>query len=577
MTNRYRVWAPHAREVSVVTGKHVRSTTAEPGGYFSTEQLPDGADYFVRLDGRDLPDPRSRFQPAGLSGHSRYFEHDFDWEDRDFRAPPLSAAVIYELHVGTFTREGTYAAAATHLDHLVELGVTHVELLPLNTFPGRWGWGYDGVGLFAPHPAYGTPEDLKRFVSHCHVRGLAVLIDVVYNHLGPDGNHLGEFGPYFTKRYHTPWGSAVNLDGPGSDEVRSFFIDNACMWLQDYHFDGLRLDAVHALLDESAEHFLRELSERVHTLQAKLGKPLVVIAESDQNDPRLVSSPAVGGFGLDAQWSDDLHHALHSVLTGETSGYYSDFGKLEHVARALQQGFVYAGDYSPFRQRKHGRSLGDLPGHHLLGYLQNHDQVGNRARGERIGHLVSEGLSRIGAALVFVSPYVPMLFQGEEWGASAPFQYFTDHQNPDLAEAVRNGRREEFSAFGWEPSQVPDPQDESTYRASQLDWQEPGHAPHRDLLDFYRRLTRLRRDNPDLLDGRRDRVRVTFDEQQRWLRVQRGSVTLLANLSQEPRQLPRPAGGLTLSYPYVATDDTAASAFQLQPESVYIFVARDPE
>ena len=571
MSQKLRVWAPNAQEVSVVTAAQLRHTEREPGGFFSTEPLPAGVDYFLRLDGRDLPDPRSRFQPDGVAGPSRSVADDFEWHDQQFRAPPLCAALIYELHVGTFTRDGTLSAAIKRLDHLVELGVTHVELMPLATFPGRWGWGYDGVALFATHPAYGAPDDLKRFVAACHHRGLAVLIDVVYNHLGPDGNHLAEFGPYFTTRYQTPWGSAINLDGPGSDEVRQFFIDNACAWIETYHVDGLRLDAVHALCDESAEHFLHELTMRVHGLEAKLGKPLCVIAESDQNDPRLVREPALGGFGIDAQWSDDFHHALHAALTGEQSGYYGDFGSLEHIARALNQGFVFTGQYSPFRERRHGRSLGDLSGNHLLGYLQNHDQIGNRARGERIGHLVSEGLVRIGAALVFVSPFVPMLFQGEEWGASTPFQYFTDHQNPELAEAVRRGRRDEFKAFGWEPNEVPDPQEEATFRRSQLDWSELERAPHRDLLAFYRSLAALRRDHPDLRDGRRDSVQVEYDEHARWLRVTRGAITLLANLSKSRHELARPDGKLLLCHP--KPPNTDSPQILVEPESCYIFVA----
>jgi len=572
---KFRVWAPNAKEVSIAIGEHLRSAHKEPNGWHSTELLPDGADYFIRLDGRDLPDPRSRFQPSGVSGPSRFVVDRFAWQDQSFRAPPLSAAVIYELHLGTFTREGTLAAAAHKLQYLVDLGVTHVELMPLATYPGRWGWGYDGVALWAPHPAYGTPEDVKRFVASCHAHGLAVLLDVVYNHLGPDGNYLGEFGPFFTKRYATPWGAAVNLDDAGSDEVRQFIIENACMWLREYHFDGLRLDAVHALFDESARHLLQELAEAVHALQAELGKPLCVIAESDQNDPRVTRAPELGGYGLDAQWSDDLHHALHSALTGETSGYYADFGRIEHIARALTDGFVYAGHYSEFRQRRHGQPLGNASGHRLLGYLQNHDQIGNRARGERIGHMVSEGRARIGAALVLLSPYVPMLFQGEEWGASAPFQYFTDHQNPELADAVRRGRREEFAAFGWDPKEVPDPQAESTFRASQLDWTELNRSPFKERLAFYRALLELRRSTPDLLDGRRDRVQVSFDEDARWLRMQRGSVTLLANLGERRLELPRPEGDLRITSPERSEQAgaRARSPFVLEPESCYIFVA----
>jgi maltooligosyltrehalose trehalohydrolase len=578
MTRSFRVWAPNAREVAWVSGERVVKADERAQGVFTASPPPAGTDYFIRLlrDGqapRDLPDPCSRYQPNGVSGPSRWIESDFKWTDRHFRAPPLSAAVIYELHVGTFTREGTFSAAIARLPHLVTLGVTHVELMPVATFPGRWGWGYDGVDLYAPQPSYGTPDDLKRLVDACHASGLAVLLDVVYNHLGPDGNYLGEFGPYFTDRYRTPWGSAVNLDGPESDHVRQFFIDDARMWLEDYHFDGLRLDAVHALYDESASHFLADLSAEVHALQTKLHKPLVVIAESDQNDPRLLRAPALGGYGVDAQWSDDFHHAVHAVLTGERSGYYHDFGELAHVARALRKGFVYDGQHSEYRRRRHGASLREQSGHGLLAYLQNHDQIGNRARGERIGHLVSDGLLHIGAALTLTSPFVPMLFQGEEWNASAPFQYFVDHTDPKLAEAVRNGRRDEFRAFGWDPEQIPDPQAEATYRASQLDWSELERSPHREILAWYRELLALRRSSADLLDGLRDRVRVEYDESERWLRVQRGAITLCANLGQQPVRLPAPSGQLVLSHP--APPPRAAAHIELGPESCGIWRRED--
>jgi maltooligosyltrehalose trehalohydrolase len=569
MTAMIKIWAPRAKELSAVIGDDVVKGRPSKNGYFELE-IPVGAEYLLRIDGRDMPDPRSRFQPYGVNGASKLVANDFKWQDSGFKAPPLSAAVIYELHLGTFTPEGTLAAAAERLPYLLELGVTHVELLPLAAYPGSWGWGYDGVALFAPHHAYGNPDDVKRFVASCHAHGLAVLIDVVYNHLGPDGNYLGEYGHYFTSKYQTPWGSAVNLDGPHSDEVRRFFIDNALMWLEEYHFDGLRLDAVHALLDESALHLLEELTAEVRALEQKVGRPLCVIAESDQNDPRLVRARELGGYGLDAQWSDDLHHALHSVLTGETNGYYADFGRIEHIARALTQGFVYAGEYSPFRERRHGQPLGDISGHKLLGYLQNHDQVGNRARGERIGHLAPEGLARIGAALVVVSPYVPMLFQGEEFNASAPFQYFTNHQNQELAEAVRKGRREEFRQFGWDPEQVPDPQAEETFQRSKLDWSEVERSPHRERLAFYRALLKLRRESPDLLDGRRDLVKVEFDEAQRWLRVQRGSVSLVVNFGSSPVELAAPSGKLLLSFPETAPESRGKNVV-LAAESCYFY------
>jgi maltooligosyltrehalose trehalohydrolase len=376
-------------------------------------------------------------------------------------------------------------------------------------------------------------------------------LDVVYNHLGPWGNHLADFGPYFTDRYATPWGDAVNLDGPGSDEVRAFFVENALAWLRDHHLDGLRLDAVHALLDTSATHLLEELGGRVRELSAQLGRQLFVVAESDRNDPRLVAPVEAGGFGLDAVWSDDFHHALHAALTGERDGYYADFGSLADVAAALRRAYVYDGRWSAFRGRRHGRPVGGLPGHRFLGYLQNHDQVGNRARGERTSHLLPTGLLEVGAALVLTSPFTPMLFQGEEWGATAPFPYFTDHQDPALAEAVRRGRREEFVAFGWAPEDVPDPQDPATFRSAKLDWAEVGRDPHARLLDWHRALVALRRSVPDLADGRLDRVRTWWDEGEGWIAVGRGQATVMANLSGREAVVPlgrdRPRGLLAAS------------------------------
>jgi maltooligosyltrehalose trehalohydrolase len=392
--------------------------------------------------------------------------------------------------------------------------------------------------LYAPHQAYGGPDGLKRLVNVGHEKGLAVLLDVVYNHLGPDGNYLGQYGPYFTDRYATPWGWAVNFDGPGSQEVRRFFIDNALMWLRDYHFDGLRLDAVHAIVDASAIHFLEELAVEVEALAAHLGRRLALIPESDLNDPRLIRPPEIGGYGLDAQWSDDFHHALHTVLTGEQDGYYLDFGSLADLATALTQAFVYDGRYSRFRERRHGRPTAGLSGHRFLGYQQNHDQVGNRAQGERSSRLLSPERLKIGAALVLTAPFTPMLFQGEEWGASTPFQYFTDHQDPELGQAVSKGRREEFAAFGWDPEEVPDPQAVETFERSKLDWSELAKAPHADLLAWHRRLIELRRAWPALTDGRLERVQVRFDEAADWLLVERGPIVIVCNLSPRPQALP---------------------------------------
>jgi maltooligosyltrehalose trehalohydrolase len=539
-----RVWAPQARSVEVqIGGARVPMAGATRGWWLAdVPRAGPGADYAYSLDGGEpLPDPRSPWQPAGVFGPSRLVDHDaFPWTDERWQAPPLSAAVVYELHVGTFTPAGTFEAAIARLDHLVALGITHVELMPVNEFPGDRGWGYDGVDLYAPHHAYGGPDGLKRLVDACHARGLAVLLDVVYNHLGPSGNVLGRFGPYFTERYTTPWGPAVNLDGPGSDEVRRFICDNACMWLHDYHCDGLRLDAVHAIVDTSAVHLLEQLAREVEELAAHLGRRLVLVAESDLNDPRLIRSREAGGYGLDAQWSDDFHHALHAVLTGERAGYYADFGSLADLARALEHAYVYEGRYSTFRQRRHGRPAAGLPGYRFLGYLQNHDQIGNRATGERSSALMSLGRLQIAAALVLTAPFVPMLFQGEEWGATAPFQYFTDYQDPDLASAVTEGRRAEFAAFGWNPDAVPDPQASTTFARSKLDWSELGREPHAALYDWHRRLLGLRRTVPALAAGRLDRVRARCDEAARWLTMERGPIAVACNLAAHPQCVPLP-------------------------------------
>ncbi len=538
-----RVWAPAADAVVLVSGAEERPMEREPGGWWRGADLPPDTDYAFRVDGEGpFPDPRGPRLPEGVDGPSRTVDHGvFPWSDGGWRGFHLPSAVLYELHVGTFTPQGTFDAAIGRLDALVALGVTAVELMPVNAFPGRHGWGYDGVGLWAPHEPYGGPEGLKRLVDACHARGLGVVVDVVYNHLGPLGNHLGRFGPYFTGAYHTPWGDAVNFDHRGSDEVRAFVIENALMWLRDYHADGLRLDAVHAILDRSAVHVLEAMAQAVEGLEAALGRPLWLTAESDLNDPRLLWSPDAHGYGLDAQWSDDLHHALHAVLTGERAGYYADFGRLADVATALREAFVYAGRPSRFRGRVHGRPPTGLSGHRFLGYLQTHDQVGNRARGERIGHLVSPGRQKAGAALVLTSPFVPMLFQGEEWAASSPFQYFTDHPDPTLAAAVREGRRREFAAFGWEPEEVPDPQDPATFLRSKLDWDERERGPHREMLAWYGDLIALRRATPALLDGRREAVEARVDEEAGTLVVDRGPVTVAVNLGSDVRRVD--AGG----------------------------------
>jgi maltooligosyltrehalose trehalohydrolase len=543
------VWAPRATRVEVELPSGRRLLEPRPRGYWVLPQpaLAPGTRYRLRLDGGlPLPDPRSAFQPEGVHGPSEWVDHStFGWTDAEFVPRPLSHAVIYELHVGTFSAAGTFVGAIEHLDHLVELGVTHLELMPVVEFPGRRGWGYDGVDLFAPHHEYGTPDDLKALVDACHARGLAVLLDVVYNHLGPDGNYLGHFGPYFTNEYATPWGAAMNLDGWGSDEVRRFFCDNALGWLRDYHFDGLRLDAVHAFHDRSAIPFLEQLSREVHELEAAVGRTKILIAESDLNDPRLIRSAEAAGLGIDAQWSDDFHHALHALLTGERSGYYADFGELATLVEALQNGFAYAGRYSEYRRRSHGRPLGAVPLNRLLGYIQNHDQVGNRAIGDRIGQSLSLAQLELAAALVLTGPFVPMIFQGEEWNASTPFCYFTDHTDADLGAAVRAGRRREFAAFGWAPEDVPDPQDVDTFRRSKLDWGERATPEHARICAWYRALIRLRAVEPSLTSSERPEVQ-TDPVTPQLLTLRRGAVFVHANVGAERATLPIPGGARLL-------------------------------
>ena len=537
MTHRFEVWAPAPRRVELVLAHDRIEMTPRDRGWWhaDVERAGPGTRYGFSLDGGPTrPDPRSPFQPDGVDGWSCVVDHAaFDWTAERWRGVALPGAVLYELHVGTFTPAGTFDAAIDRLPHLVELGVDAVELLPVAEFSGQRGWGYDGVDLFAPHHAYGGPAGLKRLVDACHRHGLGVVMDVVYNHLGPAGNYLPEFGPYFSDRHHTNWGPAINFDGPGSDEVRRFVIDNASMWLRDYQIDGLRIDAVHAIVDDSAVHLLEALAVEVDTLAAHVGRPLFLIAESDLNDPKFVRGRDAGGYGLDAAWADEWHHAVHAVLTGERSGYYADFGSFELLAKALRQAWVYDGTWSPHRGRHHGRSPVGLTGHQFVVCVQNHDQVGNRAIGDRLGATVSEGRLAVAAALLLTAPFTPMLFQGEEWGASTPFQYFTDHPDPVLGQAVSEGRRNEFGYFGWQPEQVPDPQDEATFVSSRLDWAELDRHPHATLLAWYRRLIALRRERPELSDPRLSRVEVAFDEQQQWLIVCRGEVQVLVNLGDE--------------------------------------------
>jgi maltooligosyltrehalose trehalohydrolase len=530
----FRVWAPFAERVELdLPGRRV-GMSAGPKGWWGAETDGDGpVEYAFVVDGGEpAPDPRSPWQPSGVHGPSRTVDHGrFRWTDGGWQAPPLASGVVYELHVGTFTAEGTFDAAVERIPHLRQLGATHVEVMPVNEFPGEWGWGYDGVGLYAPHHAYGGPEGLKRLVNALHEAGLAAILDVVYNHLGPSGNYLPRFGPYFTSGLRTPWGDAINFSGPDSDGVREFFIGNAEMWLRDYHFDGLRLDAVHAIVDTSATHVLEEMAARVEELGRELGRHLVLIAESDLNDPRVIRPRELGGYGMDAQWSDDLHHALHAIVTGERRGYYADFGCMRHLAKALENGFVYDGCYSEYRGRRQGRPLGEVAKSKLIVSLQTHDQVGNRAAGERISGLAPVERVKAGAALYLLGPFVPMVFQGEEWAASSPFQYFTNHCDPELGQIVSEGRRSEFAAFGWAPESVPDPQDRETFVRSKVDWSEVGRGVHAEVLGWYRELIALRR----RMHGE---SRVEFSEAERWLRMDRGTASVFCNFGERAKTLP---------------------------------------
>ena len=547
----FQVWAPGVTRVAVQVGKivHAMHGPDEHGWWRAVvEGVGEGAEYgfLVEDDASVLPDPRSPWQPYGVHGLSRQYDHDaFDWTDAGWSAPALRDAVIYELHVGTFTAAGTFDGVLERLDYLCKLGVTHVELMPVAEFPGAYGWGYDGVSLFAVREQYGGPDGLKRLVDECHARGLAVLLDVVYNHFGPVGNYANRFGPYHVDRHRTPWGDAMNLEGAGSDEVRRFFIDNARMWLREYHVDGLRLDAVHEFVDRSALHFMEELTAEVAALAAELGRRLVLIAESDLNDPRVVKPTVAGGYGMDAQWSDDFHHALFAVLRPEERGvgYYRDFGTMAQLAKALTHGFVYEGEFSVYRGRRHGRRADGIGGERLLGYIQNHDQVGNRAQGERVEQVVGMARAKVAAGLVLLGPFVPMLFQGEEFAASSPFLYFADHDDAEMARAVSEGRRREFAAFGWKAEEIADPVARATYERSKLVWSEVSAGSHAEMLAWYRRLIGLRCGLPALRDGDMAAVQVAYDEAGRWLTMERGAVKVMCNVGPATVELEGMEGG----------------------------------
>jgi len=537
----FAVWAPQRDRVRVLvdgTAHPMRPTSA---GWWHAEvdDAGPGAAYAFLLDddGTPLPDPRSRWQPSGVHGASRVYDGNaFLWTDHAWTGRQLPGSVLYELHIGTFTPGGTFDSAIERLDHLAALGVDLVEVLPVNAVDGPRNWGYDGVGWYAVTENYGGPDGFKRFVDACHARGMGVVLDVVHNHLGPSGAYLDRFAPYFAGS--NIWGPSVNLDQAYSEPVRRYVIDNALMWLRDFHVDGLRLDAVHALHDEQAVHLLEQLAVEVESLSTHVGRPLALIAESDLNDARLVTAREGGGHGLDAQWCDDIHHTLHAALTGEAQGYYADFAAagLTGLAHVFCRAFLHEGTWSSFRQRNHGAPVDTrrIPGHRFLAYLQNHDQIGNRATGDRLTETVSPGLLACGAALVFSSPFTPMIFMGEEWGARTPWQFFSHFPDPGLRDAVRNGRTAEFAAHGWADVTVPDPNAEQTFLDSRLDWDEAEQEPHATLLRVYRELIALRRARPELSDPWLDQVEVDVDEEARTVVLHRGRLRVACNLGAHP-------------------------------------------
>jgi maltooligosyltrehalose trehalohydrolase len=499
----FQVWAPRAKKLEIhitfPNDRIIAMQSAERAYFFAeVSDVRPGTLYFYRFDdGRERPDPASRFQPQGVHGPSQVVDRDFPWTDREWRGLALDKYVLYELHVGTFTPEGTFDAIIPRIGALKELGITAIELMPAAQFPGNRNWGYDGVYPYAVQESYGGPDALKRLVNACHGQGMAVVLDVVYNHLGPEGNYSSEFGEYFTDLYKTPWGQSLNFDDRGSDEVRRYFIENALQWITDFRFDALRLDAIHAIVDSSATPFLQELADKVHARAKELDRRVYLFPESNRNDAREVTSCAEGGLGLDSVWNDDFHHSLHVLLTGEQTGYYEDFHGVEDLAQAFRAGFVYSGQYSKYRGRRHGNSSEKVPGERLIVFAQNHDQVGNRLLGDRLAQTASFDQLQLAAGTVLLAPYIPLLFMGEEYGETAPFLYFVSHGDPALVEAVRKGRAEEFVQFRWS-GEIPDPQSEETFARSKLNWDMRNEGRHRVLCDFYRELLRLRRELPAL-------------------------------------------------------------------------------
>ena len=547
----FSVWAPRCRSLDlVIDGRPALAMREEGDGLFATvvSELAAGTRYQYRLDGeRYRPDPVSRWQPDGVHGPSAVVDPSaFEWTDRGFAGHALADLVFYELHVGAFTTAGTFEAVIPHLDRLVDLGITAIELMPIAEFPGSRNWGYDGVHLYAPQSTYGGPRGLRRLVDAAHARGLSVILDVIYNHLGPEGNYLAEYGPYFTERYRTPWGSALNFDGADAAGVRRHFVENARYWVRELHVDGFRLDAIHAIYDAGHVHILTEVAEAAREEGRRLGRPVHVVAESHDNEGNLVRRPAEGGIGLDALWSDDFHHAVHTLLTRESTGYYADFGAPGQLARAIEEGFAFQGEPSEYFGRGRGTPSADLPGERFVISVQNHDQVGNRALADRLGAIVSFEAAKLAAALMFAAPALPLLFMGEEYGETAPFQYFTSFIDRDLTEAVRRGRTAEFARFAW-ARPIVDPDAPSTFVASRLNHSLAGAPRHRELLRYYRDWLALRRDHPALGAGGKERTRASLDTAGEVLTVMRSGpggerIVLTANLTARTRPLVVPPG-----------------------------------
>lgn len=576
-TAHIRVWAPDTNNVSLWVSNMNLSLMRDEQGYSSltTDKMKNGDSYWFILDGKKFPDPASLCQPEGVHGPSQAIDLHYDnWQDQNWVNHPLNEYIIYELHTGTFSEKGTFEGIEEHLDHLAELGITAIELMPIASFAGERNWGYDGVYPFAVHACYGGHQGLRHLVEACHQKGIAVILDVVYNHVGPEGNYLPQFGPYFTEKYKTPWGEALNFDDSGCDAVREYFIENAMLWFRDFHIDALRLDAVHAIKDFSAVHILEEISRRTEVLMAQTGRIHYLIAESDLNNPRYITNVSSGGYGMDAQWVDEFHHSLRVTAGEKPVGYYSDFSGIEHLAKSFSDAYVYTGQFSAERNKSFGKAATCHSGKQFVVFSQNHDQVGNRMLGERSSQLYSFDMLKLMAAAVFISPFLPMLFMGEEWAERNPFLYFVSHTDPELVELVRKGRSEEFSAM--HQGDAPDPQSEDTFLKSKLNWSLPSQQHHLILFKFYQDLINLRKTQLVLKMCDRDAVRVHLYKEKECLVIERGLtgsdqlVLAVLNFSNEQQHVPVPEG---VKNPLLLLSSVAENEFEPGNISPISFIA----